>query len=1010
MIAGSNKNKQICNQVKFIVLLYFLLNLPCTARSQSRAPRIKEHPADTIVGRSEPATLRCVSEGKPKPTIQWYKDGTPLTSNDHPQRVLLEDGLLFLRVMRGKKESDEGVYWCVARNPVGEAVSKNATLTIAVLRDEFKIEPHDVKVASGEPALLQCASPKGVPDPSIHWNKDGHSLDVEINGRISVVNGGDLKILETIPSDSGVYRCVASNVAGERQSHPATLLVLRRPHFLVKPNNITALIGQNIEFHCQASPESDVSVSWARDSGSLSPYAIIRRGSLRIDRVVATDAGTYTCRAESQAGSSSASASLTVNSLPHFTRVPSDTTAWEGEAVSFPCEADGSPRPVVFWTMEGSQELVFTKSTHSSGYLYLDRVTIRHAGRLTCVAVNSAGSALHTATLQVLRREANNFKDDLDSSSPYPELSKPLNYPPMTQYELVQARRYLQQDVLSLKRVEGISATTLKIVWDVMTEYNEYLEGVKIWFNGTSLNSRSALELDYNSNESTIDYMTDFRKYENFTMTTVHNSGSSSHVLTGLLPYAQYDVFLMPFYKLLLGKPSNMRTGFTEEDVPSEPPLSVTAGVINATSAWIRWEAPPVYAWNGEISGYLIEVRVGGSTGGRVVGQMSLGPKTRAAAASSLRAGGRYSARAAAVTKRGHGPFSPLSHFHMVPTQTQRHYVQTEPATDKAIISMFQETWLLALSVTLLVLIFAGVGVIVYIKKRHSKQQKNQSSTGNTVVNAQQCLLRKEAVWLRERSVFEGSTEPRIEILNCHQTLLKSGHSVGTMATEAEYSLPQHSNTVNPKCEEEQQRLQPQPYASCAIYTELNYQDNTDAEDSCMKCAISPGSYDNSMIRSYGESNQYSNEECSTCCRSSSSTLTKDYSDMTKCNEDQDMSIEDCPSCKTNHSRSSSHHGGNKEWTTADVEYDYPQWNWLGRDNSFRNTNSEPRYNGENCFRQIGQELRYNSADRSEQNCRMNLCDILPPPPYERESPYRDMNAFTNHSGTSGCSGHTYRS
>lgn len=46
---------------------------------------------------------------------------------------------------------------------------------------------------------------------------------------------------------------------------------------------------------------------------------------------------------------------LLVLALPHFTRVPSDQTAWEGEEVSFPCEADGTPKPVIFWTMEGSQ-------------------------------------------------------------------------------------------------------------------------------------------------------------------------------------------------------------------------------------------------------------------------------------------------------------------------------------------------------------------------------------------------------------------------------------------------------------------------------------------------------------------------------------------------------------------------------------------------------------------------------------------------------------------------------
>lgn len=178
----------------------------------------------------------------------------------------------------------------------------------------------------------------------------------------------------------------------------------------------------------------------------------------------------------------------------------------------------------------------------------------------------------------------------------------------MTQYELVQARKYLQQEVLVLRKVEGISSTTLKVVWEVckiyfwfimfylpfnkvvfylslfqvITDYNEYLEGVKIWFNGSSINHQLFLESFNSSDDST-----NFTKHQTFSMITVHNSGSSSHLVTGLLPYANYDVFLMPFYKLLLGKPSNLRTATTDDDCKFS--IFFISSMIMVLSSWFSY-------------------------------------------------------------------------------------------------------------------------------------------------------------------------------------------------------------------------------------------------------------------------------------------------------------------------------------------------------------------------------------------------------------------------------------
>ncbi|XP_019117395.1 roundabout homolog 1 isoform X8 [Larimichthys crocea] len=387
-------------------------------RQEDTPPRIVEHPSDLIVSKGEPATLNCKAEGRPTPTVEWYKDGERVeTDRDNPrsQRMLLPSGsLFFLRIVHGRRSKpDEGSYVCVARNYLGEAVSHNASLEVAILRDDFRQNPADVIVAAGEPAVLECQPPRGHPEPTISWKKDGINID-DRDERITI-RGGKLMITNARKTDAGKYVCVGTNMVGERESEIAELTVLERPSFVRRPGSQVVLVDQSVEFRCEARGDPVPTVRWRKDDGDLPKgrYEIREDHTLKIRRLTSADVGSYTCVAENMVGKAEASATLTVHVVsvpPAFVVRPRNQVVGVGRTVTFQCEATGNPQPAIFWQREGSQNLLFSYqppqpssrfSVSQTGDLTITDAERLDMGYYSCQALNIAGSVITKALLEV---------------------------------------------------------------------------------------------------------------------------------------------------------------------------------------------------------------------------------------------------------------------------------------------------------------------------------------------------------------------------------------------------------------------------------------------------------------------------------------------------------------------------------------------------------------------------------------------------------------------------------
>ncbi|XP_029114285.1 peroxidasin homolog isoform X2 [Scleropages formosus] len=368
-------------------------------------PRITSEPQDVDVTSGNTVYFTCRAEGNPKPQIIWLRNNNALNMRDDSRLNLLEDGTLMIQDTR---ETDQGVYQCMAKNVAGEVKTSEVTLRYfgAPSRPSFVIQPQNTEVLVGESVTLECSA-TGQPHPRISWTR-GDRTPLPTDARITITPSGGLYIQDVSEVDGGQYTCFASNNIDTIHA-TAYIIVQATPQFTVAPQDQSVLEGHTVDFPCEASGYPQPVIAWTRGGSPLPAdrrHVVLSTGTLRIARVAPHDQGQYECQAVSVVGSIRTAVQLTIQQrvTPVFTNAPRDMTVESGTDTQIPCSALGEPEPVVTWNKDGVQVTESGKFHISpEGFLEVKDVGLADAGRYECVARNSIGysSASMVLTVQV---------------------------------------------------------------------------------------------------------------------------------------------------------------------------------------------------------------------------------------------------------------------------------------------------------------------------------------------------------------------------------------------------------------------------------------------------------------------------------------------------------------------------------------------------------------------------------------------------------------------------------
>ncbi|XP_046408393.1 papilin-like [Ischnura elegans] len=177
---------------------------------RSDPPRILQSDTDVAAEEGSYATLKCVAEGRPTPSIIWRKNIDIIDGSDAKYCQLADGSLQVVALTR----NDAGVYTCLASNGVGNPIKQDYRLVVTV-----PVKANITLFKTAYPVSSDISIPchvEGYPIPRVLWYKDDSIL--EYTERVQLADPNRIIILRANTTDSGTYRCEASNGYGSSSS------------------------------------------------------------------------------------------------------------------------------------------------------------------------------------------------------------------------------------------------------------------------------------------------------------------------------------------------------------------------------------------------------------------------------------------------------------------------------------------------------------------------------------------------------------------------------------------------------------------------------------------------------------------------------------------------------------------------------------------------------------------------------------------------------------------------